>query len=284
MWTRVKKKKLVAILISTSDGLKNLFLELPLNLLALVISRRFPVEVQQGTEIKLRGLKELDLADMDVLQGINSLSRLFNLAPNDLRDELRCELRERAANRLTLHDVGHLLSDGADLRRSGVCGLLDLVWTSLRKRDGEQADEIFIGSLNSDVRLDESLPLAHKRPQFVGSEVHAMEVGQTVLSLNLIHAKLDLAESVIFVVLKISERHFENPALQRIVGVLQTSRTVDEGLAHVASLESGRRLHRIFILTGERVNSPLLDALLALRQALVLSNSHDCDYGLSCNA
>jgi len=66
MWTRVKKKKLVAILISTSDGLKNLFLELPLNLLALVISRRFPVEVQQGTEIKLRGLKELDLADMDL--------------------------------------------------------------------------------------------------------------------------------------------------------------------------------------------------------------------------
>jgi len=243
------------------------------------------------------------------LQGINSLSRLFNLAPNDLRDELRCELRERAANRLTLHDVGHLLSDGADLRRSGVCGLLDLVWTSLRKRDGEQADEIFIGSLNSDVRLDESLPLAHKRPQFVGSEVHAMEVGQTVLSLNLIHAKLDLAESVIFVVLKISERHFENPALQRIVGVLQTSRTVDEGLAHAAighllaksglqqpqyegvktysrvwkvegacSLlisnclsfhEVGPYLHRIFILTGERVNSPLLDALLALRQALV---------------
>lgn len=67
VWTRVKiQKKLIAISISTSDVLKNLFLELPLNLLALVISRRFPVEVQQGTKIKLRGLEELDFADVDL--------------------------------------------------------------------------------------------------------------------------------------------------------------------------------------------------------------------------
>lgn len=166
------------------------------------------------------------------MQGIDALGRLLNLTSNDLRDELRCELGEGAADRLTLHDISHLLSDGADLRRPGVCGLLDLVRTSLRKRNGEQTDKVFISRLDSDVRLNECLPLAHKGPQFVGGEVHAMEVGQTVLSLDLIHAKLDLAESMIFVVLKISERHFEDPALQRIVGVLQTGRTVDEGLAH----------------------------------------------------
>lgn len=33
--------------------------------------------------------------------------------------------------------------------------------------------------------------------------------------------------------------------------------------------EENPYLHRVFILTGERVNGPLLDALLALRQALV---------------
>lgn len=68
VWTRVKIKKnsLRSRSPHQSDVLKNLFLELPLNLLALVISRRFPVEVQQGTKIKLRGLEELDLADVDL--------------------------------------------------------------------------------------------------------------------------------------------------------------------------------------------------------------------------
>lgn len=49
------------------DRFKNLFLELSLNLLALVISRRFSVQVQKCTEIELRGLEKLDLADMDLL-------------------------------------------------------------------------------------------------------------------------------------------------------------------------------------------------------------------------
>lgn len=50
-----------------SDGLEDLLLELPFNLVALVISRRFPMQVQQGTKVKLRGLEEFDLADMNLL-------------------------------------------------------------------------------------------------------------------------------------------------------------------------------------------------------------------------
>ena len=48
------------------DTLKNLLLELPLNFLALVVSRRFSMQVQQRTKIKLRRLEQLDLADMDL--------------------------------------------------------------------------------------------------------------------------------------------------------------------------------------------------------------------------
>lgn len=54
-------------LLGKLDRFKNLFLELPLNFLALVISRRFSVQVQKRTEIELRGLEKLDLADMDLL-------------------------------------------------------------------------------------------------------------------------------------------------------------------------------------------------------------------------
>ena len=63
-----------------------------------------------------------------------------------------------------------------------------------------------------------------------------MEVGETVLALNLIDPELDLAECVLFVLLKIGEGDFENPALQRIVCVLHTGRTIDEGLPNTVPL------------------------------------------------
>lgn len=177
-----------------------------------------------------------------ILQRIDALGRLFDFTSDDLRDELRCELGERAADSLALHDISHLLSDGANLRRPGICGFLDLVWTSLCECDREQTHKVIISRLHGDVSLNERLPLAHEGSQFVGGEVQAMEVGQAVFPLNLVHAKLDLAESVFFVVLKIGERNLENTAFKGIVGILQTSGTVDNCLSHALQIVS-KRIH-----------------------------------------
>lgn len=51
-----------------------------------------------------------------VLERVDALSALLNLAANDLRDELGCELAQSAGAGLPLHDLGHLLPDGTDLR------------------------------------------------------------------------------------------------------------------------------------------------------------------------
>lgn len=51
------------------DLLKNALLELPLDLLTLLVRRRLAVQVHQGTQVELGRLEELDLADVD-LQGI----------------------------------------------------------------------------------------------------------------------------------------------------------------------------------------------------------------------
>ena len=59
-----------------------------------------------------------------------------------------------------------------------------------------------------------------------------MEVGQAVLALNLVYSQLNLAESVVLILLQIGERDLDNPALEGIVRVLQTSRSVDQGLAN----------------------------------------------------
>ena len=117
------------------------------------------------------------------------------------------------------------------MRRSSVGRLLDLVGSALGEGDAEESQKVVVGRLDHHVGLDQRLPLAHQRPQLVGCEVEAVEVGQAVLALDFVDAQLDLAEGVVLVVLEVSERDFEDTALQSIVGVLETGRAVDEGLA-----------------------------------------------------
>lgn len=145
------------------------------------------------------------------------------------------ELGESAASGLALNDLGHFLADSTNLRRAGVGGLLDLVGATLGEGDGEQTQEVVIGGLHSNVGLDQRLPLADEGAQLVGGKVQAVEVGQAVLALDLIHTKLDLAESVVLVVLQICEGNLKDTTLQRVVRVLQTAGAVDEGLADTSS-------------------------------------------------
>jgi len=162
-----------------------------------------------------------------------------------------------------LNDLGHLLSDGSDLRRGGVCGLLDLVWPALGEGDGEQTEEVVVGGLDGDVGLDQGLPLSDEGAEFVRGEVETVEVGQTVLALNLVDAELDLAESVVLILLEIGQRNLENSALQRIVCVLDTGGSVDESLSDISDLEGRGSLDLVPVLADEGVEGLLLDALLA---------------------
>jgi hypothetical protein len=169
-----------------------------------------------------------------VLERVDALGGLLDLAANDLGDQLLGELSQSAGAGLALHDLGHLLADGPDLRRSGVGGLLDLVGPALGEADGEEAEQVVVGGLDDNVGLDEGLPLADERAELVGGEVEAVEVGQAVLALDLVDAELDLAEGVVLVLLEIGEGNLEYPSLEGVVGVLQTGGAVDEGLADTA--------------------------------------------------
>lgn len=169
-----------------------------------------------------------------VLEGVDALGGLLDLAANDLGDELLGELGQGACASLPGHDLNHLLADGTDLRRRSVGGLLNLVGPALGESDDEEAEEVVVGGLDDNVGLNQGLPLADKGAELVGGEVEAVEVGQAVLALDLVDAELDLAESVVLVLLEIGEGDLEYPALQSIVGVLETGGAVDEGLADTA--------------------------------------------------
>lgn len=141
------------------------------------------------------------------------------------------ELGEGAAGGLALDDLGHLLADGTDLGRAGVGGLLDLVGATLGEGNSEETEEVVVGGLHGNVGLDQGLPLADKGTELVGGEVKTVEVGQTVLALDLVDAELDLAEGVVLIVLEVGEGDLDDTALEGVVGVLQTAGAVDKGLA-----------------------------------------------------
>ena len=233
-----------------------------------------------------------------VLQRIDALRALLNLTANDLRNELRGELSQRAALSLLLHNLHHLLPDLPDLRAPRVRRLLDLIRPPLRERNAEQSEIVVVGGLDDGIRFDQSLPFAHQRAQLVGSEVEAVEVGQAVLALHLVDAEFDLAEGVVFVFLQVGERDFEDAAFEGVVGVLQTCCAVHEGLADtvissvlhaikstclcrsivLSNGEGGWRFDVKPVLPRKRI-CLLLQAFLALGQSLVLSYGHDGSCG-----
>lgn len=63
-----------------------------------------------------------------------------------------------------------------------------------------------------------------------------MEVGQAVLSLNLIDTELNLAESVVLILLQIGQGNLDDSSLQRVVGVLETGGSVDKGLSDTVEI------------------------------------------------
>ena len=63
-----------------------------------------------------------------------------------------------------------------------------------------------------------------------------MEVGEAVLALDFVDAELDFAEGMVFVLLEVGKGDFEDAALEGVVGVLQTSGSVDEGFANTAKV------------------------------------------------
>ena len=148
------------------------------------------------------------------------MAGLLDLPTDHFWDQLVHQLLQIARSGLSLHNFKHLLPDLPDLTHLGVGGLLDLVGSLLGEGNGEQPHEVTVGGLDVDVGLDESLPLADEGTELVGGEVHSVEVGETVLALNIVDSELDLPERVLVVLVEVGEGEFENSALESIGGVL----------------------------------------------------------------
>lgn len=227
---------------------------------------------KQSTKVELGLLEQLDLADVDVLKREDALAALLDLVANDLGDELGDELVEGDTLGLAGHDLGHLAADLTDLGGLSVGSTLDLVGRALGEGNGKQADEVVVAGLDGDLALDQSLPLADERAKLVAGEVETVEVGQDVTTLDLVNTETNAAGSVVLRALEVSEGDVQNTALELVVGVTQTTGTVDHSLADVADIKRSGGLDGVPVFAGEGVDGLLLGALLA--HTLVLSDNH----------
>jgi len=226
------------------------------------------VDFSKLVAVELGGLEKLDLADEDVINGVDTDAALLDLLGNNLRDKLVDELMKAADGSLTTHDLHHTLADKVDTTRLSVGGKgMTLVTDSILLLGGEgnaeHTNDIAIKSLDIDVSLDQRLPLADKRPETIVGEVHAVEVSKAASAIDFVYTELHLPVSTLLILLKISQVSLEHTTPERISSDLETDGLVHASPANHAGGKVVRSDDVVPFLTKEGVLCSLTAKLLA---------------------
>jgi hypothetical protein len=109
----------------------------------------------------------------------------------------------------------------------GVAGCLNLLLGSLGEGNGEESEDVTIGGLGLDGGLNEGVPLLDHRASLILGDVHTIELGVAVETLDFLALELQLSPGLgLRVVVAIAEGDGENTASKRVRGLLLTSRLV----------------------------------------------------------
>ena len=110
-----------------------------------------------------------------------------------------------------LHNLHHLLNDKLLMGVLGIASGLDLLLGSLSESDAEKSKNESIGGLGLNVSLDEGVPFLDHRAGLISGDVHSVEVGVAVESLDFINLEFKLSPCLsLGLVVAISEGDVEN--------------------------------------------------------------------------
>lgn len=90
----------------------------------------------------------------------------------------------------SLHDLHHLLSDELLVGSLGIARGLNLSWSLLGEGDAEESHEVSIGGLGLNESLNEGVPLLDHGAGMVSGDIHSVEVGIAIISLDFIDLEL----------------------------------------------------------------------------------------------
>jgi len=234
------------------------------------------VLLEELTDVELGLLEDLDLADVDVGDGIDAETGLLDLLSDGLRDELVDEVVEGGRRSLTTHDLHHALADEVDaaglrIDSERMAGVADSVGLLGSEGDAEHADHVAVKGLHVDVGLDERLPLLDEGLETVVGEVHTVECSEAATSVDLVAAETHLAVCAELVLLGVSKVDLVDTAAEGVSSNLKTSGLGNAGLAHLAVLEVVGCNDIVPLLAKERILCGLAASLLG---AGVLAKCH----------
>ena len=221
--------------------------------------------------IELGLLDNLHLADVAILDGEDGRGLTLDLLSGSSGDESLNESLKVTLSGQGGHGVDHLGADSADLGRLGVTGLLELIVLLLGEGDAEHTDDVTVGGTSINVGLNDGLLLLDEGAKLVTGHVHAVEVEETVVSLNILDTKLDLTVRHGLVVIEIGKGELDNTSLQSLRSNLGTLGLGDDGLSALLLGKDGGSDELVPLLLEEGVDDLLLSALLGLCESLVLS-------------
>lgn len=92
-----------------------------------------------------------------------------------------------------LHNLHHLLSDELLVGSLGIAGCFNLSWCFLGESNAEHSNDVSIGGLGLNVALNKRVPLFDHGASLISGDVHTVEVGVAVISLDLIDLELKLS-------------------------------------------------------------------------------------------
>jgi len=227
--------------------------------------------LHQSSDIELRLLDHLHLADVAILDGENTGSLTLDLLASGSSNKGLDKGLEVTLSGQSGHGVDHLGTDGAHLGTLGVTGLLELIILLLREGNAEHTDNVSISGTGINIGLKDGLLLLDQGAKLVTGHVHAVEVEETVVPLNVLDTKLDLTVAHGLIVVKVGKGELDDTSLKSISGDLGTLGLGNNGLSALLLGEDGGSDELVPFFLEERVNCLLLSALLGLGEPLVLS-------------
>jgi len=236
------------------------------------------VKLHKLRKIELGLLEDLDLSDHAAvfLKWEDFGRALFlNLFANISFNQDFDEVFESGFLNTGLHDLHHLLSDKLLLGCLSVASGLHLSWCLLCETDREHSHDVTIRGLSLGKGLNKGVPFLDHSTSVITSDVHTMEVGVAVESLDFIDLELELspggADLWVWCI-AIVKGDLDDTTPETFTRLLKTGSLVARHQSHNSFIKSWGQ-HIVPLFTGEWMGFLLLGTLL-FEVSWVLSSCH----------
>ena len=219
----------------------------------------------QFGNIKLWLLEDLDLSDVAILDGENGAALLGDLVSDRSRNEFLDKRLEVSLGTEFGHVGDHLGTDRSALCGFGVTGGRNLVVLGSREGNAKETNGVSIRGTAIDIGLDDSLLFANQRAKLVAGHVHAVEIHETVVPLNILDTEADFAVGEGFILLEIGERYFNDASLQVIGGNLLSLGLGNQSLTAILDGKDRWRNQFVPFFLEKRIDGLFTGSLLGFR-------------------